>query len=251
MFRLGVEKSLQQQLPYRYQINQQFLRYRPTVQFILAELKRRDLPPELALLPMIESSYNPDVISPAKAVGLWQLIPSTAKRFGLEINNFNDQRFDVEKSSQAALDYLSFLYNKFDQDLYFTIAAYNSGEGRVSRAIKKMINHQMANPMSHKEITLPGETQSYIYKFFALQQLVDEAVLRLDVDYIWLNNKSKSGVMIEQIETDSSKPNLLINDEVDKHQKALSKKEQVELINLYNPQAIINMNSVKPLIDLN
>ena len=86
---------------------------------------------------MLESSYNPKAVSSANAAGLWQLIPATATRFGLQVSDNEDQRFDSKASTQAALAYLAFLYKKFDKDIALTLAAYNAGEGRVARAIKK------------------------------------------------------------------------------------------------------------------
>jgi soluble lytic murein transglycosylase-like protein len=116
---------------------------------------------------MLESSYNSNAISPANAAGLWQLMPATAKRFGLQVSDTRDERFDIKISTQAAIAYLTFLYKKFNQDITLTLAAYNAGEGRVARAIKG------AGSREFKHLTLPKETQHYVKRFYALQQLVN------------------------------------------------------------------------------
>jgi soluble lytic murein transglycosylase-like protein len=123
---------------------------------------------------MLESSYNPKAVSHANAAGLWQLIPATATRFGLQVSDKQDERFDTKASTQAAIRYLEFLYNKFDQDIALTLAAYNAGEGRVARAIKK------ADSRDFTALTLPKETQQYVNRFYALERLVNIQKLRTD-----------------------------------------------------------------------
>ncbi len=118
-------------------------------------------------MPMLESSYNPKAVSHANAAGLWQLIPATAQRFGLTVDTKQDDRFDTEASTAAALKYLTFLYNKFDQNMALTLAAYNAGEGRVARAI------QRAGSNDFQKLTLPKETRQYVSRFFALEKLID------------------------------------------------------------------------------
>lgn len=166
-----IELHRQTLAPYHGQIMQRFSLHQSTVDLINQQLKRQKLPAELILLPMLESSFNADAVSPANAAGLWQLIPATAKRFGLSINANQDQRFDIEASTRAALAYLRFLYNKFEGDLTLTIAAYNAGEGRLQRAINA------ANSSQFEQLILPKETVNYVYRFHALLRLIDLAQL--------------------------------------------------------------------------
>ncbi|AUI88615.1 lytic murein transglycosylase [Vibrio azureus] len=148
-------------------ISKRFETSHQLVNHILQQLKHRSLPADLVLLPMLESSFNPKAVSHANAAGLWQLIPATARRFGLQVTSQRDQRFDVKASTQAALAYLTFLYKKFDQDIALTLAAYNAGEGRVARAIKR------AGSRDFSKLILPQETQQYVHRFFALSQLIN------------------------------------------------------------------------------
>lgn len=167
--------------PYQRQILNKFKEFNPLVNEIFRQLSKRSLPESLVLVPMLESSYNPSAISPAKAVGLWQLMPATAKRFGLTVNEQQDQRFDIAPSTQAAMQYLDFLYRKFNGDINLTLAAYNAGEGRVQRAINRAGSHQFA------DLRLPEETVHYVHRFHALLTLVDLSTLKHDrVSTLWL-----------------------------------------------------------------
>ena len=112
-------------------------RYLP---YIVAELERRDLPLELALLPIVESAYDPFAYSHGRAAGLWQMIPGTAKRFGIKQNWWYDGRRDVVDSTRAALDYLEYLYKFNNGNWLNAIASYNSGEGNVRRAVRRNTN---------------------------------------------------------------------------------------------------------------
>ena len=104
--------------------------------FIVEEIERRGMPTELALLPFVESAFQPEAVSSAKAAGLWQFIPSTGRDYALEQNMWKDERRSVIDSTRAALDYLQKLYDMFG-DWHLALAAYNWGEGSVSRAIEK------------------------------------------------------------------------------------------------------------------
>jgi len=161
---------LQQELsllsPYQQQIQARLNANQALIQDISHQLESQKLPKLLVLLPMLESSYNPNAVSHANAAGLWQLIPETAKRFGLDVSQNNDQRFDPTASTDAAIKYLSFLYNKFG-DLTLTLAAYNAGEGRVARAIQRAGSHH------YSQLTLPAETSQYVNRFYALLELVE------------------------------------------------------------------------------
>jgi membrane-bound lytic murein transglycosylase D len=133
------------------------------------ELERRDMPTELALLPFVESAFNPQAMSSARAAGMWQFIPSTGRVFDLKQNVFRDDRRDVLASTRAALDYLQKLYGMFG-DWQLALAAYNWGEGSVSRAIAR--NQKMGLGTSYAELSMPNETRMYVPKLQALKNIV-------------------------------------------------------------------------------
>lgn len=139
--------------------------------YIVDEIERRGMPMELALLPYLESAYNPDATSHAQAAGMWQFIPSTGKNFDLQQDIFRDERRDVIASTEAALDYLQTLYNMFG-DWHLALAAYNWGEGNVLRAIKN--NERKKLPTDYLNLKLPGETQKYVPTLQALKNIVSE-----------------------------------------------------------------------------
>lgn len=138
--------------------------------YIVERLEERDMPLELALLPAIESAYNPMAYSRAHAVGLWQFIPSTGRHFKLRQTNFYDGRRDITASTNAALDYLGRLHDMFNGDWLLALAAYNAGEGTVSRAIER--NERLGLPTDYWNLPLPQETRDYVPKLLALSQVV-------------------------------------------------------------------------------
>jgi len=144
-------------------------RSRPYLHHIVEELETRGMPTELALLPMVESSFNPMANSPAKASGLWQFIPSTGKRFNLEQNWWNDDRRDIVASTNAALDYLQTIYDMHG-DWHLALASYNWGEGAVKRAIEK--NEARGLPTDYPNLTMPNETRHYVPKLQALKNIL-------------------------------------------------------------------------------
>jgi len=146
-------------------------RARPYLFHIVDELERRDMPLEIALLPIVESGYQPFALSSGQAAGIWQFIPATGRVFGLEQNWWYDGRRDVIKSTQAALDYLQKLHNDFN-DWELALAAYNAGEGTVSRAIKR--NQEAGLPTDFWSLELPAETTAYVPKLLAVAQLVKQ-----------------------------------------------------------------------------
>ncbi|MBC7001589.1 lytic transglycosylase domain-containing protein [Photobacterium sp. BZF1] len=173
--------------PYKQPILRKFEEFKPVVNKITLMLKQRSLPSSLVLVPMLESSFNPQAVSPAKAAGLWQLMPATAKRFGLIVNSNRDQRFEIIPSTEAAIEYLTFLYLYFDKDINLTLAAYNAGEGRVSRAIKK------SGSRAFSDLRLPKETIDYVYRFHALSYLIDISKLSDESKHsLWLFSTSSS-----------------------------------------------------------
>lgn len=137
--------------------------------YIVEELERRGMPTELALLPFVESAFNPLAVSSAKAAGMWQFMPATGTTFDLKQNLFRDDRRDVLASTRAALDYLQKLYGMFG-DWHLALAAYNWGEGSVSRAIAR--NQRQGLGTSYLELTMPNETRYYVPKFQAIKNIV-------------------------------------------------------------------------------
>jgi len=136
---------------------------------VVEEVERRGMPTEVALLPIIESAFNPQAYSRAKAAGMWQFIPSTGKNFGLKQDWLSDNRRDVLLSTHAALDYLQKLYGMFNSwELAF--AAYNCGEGCVGRAIEK--NARKGLPTDFLSLNLPPETRNYVPKLIAVKNII-------------------------------------------------------------------------------
>ncbi|WP_327440141.1 transglycosylase SLT domain-containing protein [Pseudomonas donghuensis] len=140
------------------------------IHYIVERLEERNMPLELALLPAIESAYNPMAYSRAHAVGLWQFIPSTGRYFNLRQTRFYDGRRDITASTNAALDYLTRLHDMFNGDWLLALAAYNAGEGTVSRAIER--NEKLGLPTDYWNLPLPQETRDYVPKLLALSQVV-------------------------------------------------------------------------------
>jgi len=136
---------------------------------IVEELERRGLPTELALLPFIESAFNPQAYSRARAAGMWQFIPSTGKLYQLKQNAFRDDRRDVLASTRAALDYLERLHGMFG-DWHLALASYNWGEGSVGRAIAK--NRKQGKGTGYLDLNMPMETRYYIPKLQAMKNIV-------------------------------------------------------------------------------
>lgn len=138
--------------------------------YIVEEVERRGMPMELALLPVIESAFEPFAYSRARASGLWQFIPGTGSRFGLPQNWWYDGRRDVTESTRAALDYLQFLHDEFQGDWLLAIAGYNCGENCIARAIAR--NQAAGKPTSFWDLRLPKETRAYVPKLLAMKRLV-------------------------------------------------------------------------------
>ena len=136
--------------------------------YILSELKKRKMPAELALLPVVESTYNPFAHSHVGASGLWQMMPGTASRYGLKINYWVDGRRDIVASTDAALNHLQYLHQKFG-DWRLAVAAYDAGEGRVKRALKEAKN----SSISPIDLNIPQETKRYVVKLLALKSMIN------------------------------------------------------------------------------
>lgn len=136
---------------------------------IVEEVQRRGMPTELALLPFIESAFNPQAVSSAKASGMWQFMPATGKHFELRQNVFRDDRRDVLASTRAALDYLAKLHEMFG-DWHLALAAYNWGEGNVQRAVAR--NQKKGLPTDYLSLRMPNETAYYVPKLQAVKNMV-------------------------------------------------------------------------------
>jgi membrane-bound lytic murein transglycosylase D len=139
---------------------------------IITEVEARGMPLEFALLPVVESAYEPFAYSVGRAAGLWQFIPGTGVRFGLKQNWWYDGRRDVLESTRAALDYLQELHDQFDGDWLLAIAAYNVGENTVQRELD--FNRANGKPADFWHLRLPAETRAYVPKLLALKRLMAE-----------------------------------------------------------------------------
>jgi membrane-bound lytic murein transglycosylase D len=140
--------------------------------YIVEEVEKRGMPMEIALLPAIESAYKPYAYSRARAVGLWQFIPSTGRLYGLKMNWWYDGRRDVMASTQAALNYLEKLYSDFDGDWHLALAAYNAGEGKIMRAVD--YNKRRNRPADYSHLRLRRETVNYVPKLMAMANIVSD-----------------------------------------------------------------------------
>ena len=170
---LPLNMPTQQQLD-RFLKNPQYLhtvteRARPYLHYIVSELDKRNMPMEIALLPVVESGFKPYVYSRSGAACLWQFMPATGKVFGLEQNGWYDGRRDIVASTDAALDYLQKLHGYFG-DWQLALAAYNAGEGTVGRAIKR--NKKAGKDTDFWSLDLPAETTAYVPKLMAVSHLV-------------------------------------------------------------------------------
>jgi len=160
---LGQTAALQRVLAERGQL---YLHY------IVEEVERRDMPLEIALLPLVESQLDPFAVSSQQAVGLWQIIPSTGKTLGVSSDWWYDGRRDLRDSTRAALDYLEYLHTTLGGDWLNALAAYNGGVGRVTRAVAS--NEARGRPTDFWSLPLPGETRNYVPRLLALSSLIAE-----------------------------------------------------------------------------
>ncbi|MDD5176049.1 MAG: transglycosylase SLT domain-containing protein [Sterolibacterium sp.] len=149
-------------------------RSRRYLYYIVGELEKRGMPTELALLPIVESSYNPMAYSPARASGIWQFIPSTGKNYRLEQNWWLDERRDIIASTGAALDYLQAIY-ELHGDWHLALASYNWGENAVARAVVK--NQAKHLPTDYASLSMPSETRYYVPKLQALKNIIAQPQL--------------------------------------------------------------------------
>lgn len=146
------------------------LRAEPYMYWIIEQIKQQDMPMELVLLPIVESAFDPHATSAADAAGIWQIVPSTGRNYGLKQDRWYDGRRDIMASTKVALNLMRRLNRMFDGDWLLTIAAYNSGEGRVLNAIKQ--NKAQGKPTDFWSLSLPKETTVYIPKMLALSNIL-------------------------------------------------------------------------------
>ncbi|MCF8199203.1 MAG: transglycosylase SLT domain-containing protein [Sulfuritalea sp.] len=151
-----------------------FERSRLYLHHIVAELEKRGMPTELALLPVVESSFNPLAYSSARALGMWQFIPSTGKSYNLKQNWWFDQRRDIVASTNAALDYLQYIY-EMHGDWHLALASYNWGENAVARGIAK--NAAQGLPTDYQSLSMPDETRYYVPKLQAIKNIIAQPEL--------------------------------------------------------------------------
>lgn len=146
------------------------LRAEPYMYWIVEQIKKRNMPMELVLLPIVESAFDPHATSSANAAGIWQIVGSTGRNYGLKQNRYYDGRRDVVASTKVALDMMQRLNTMFGGDWLLTVAAYNCGEGRVLKAIKQ--NKARGKPTDFWHLSLPRETTVYVPKMLALSELL-------------------------------------------------------------------------------
>ncbi len=151
-------------------LDRTFKRGQPYFHYIVSAVEERGMPLEIALLPVVESAFQPFAYSHGRASGIWQFIPGTARRFGLKIDWWYDGRRDIQRATTAALDYLQYLNRHFDGNWLHALAAYNSGEGTVRRAIRR--NEEKGLPTDFWNLNLPRETRGYVPKLLAIADVV-------------------------------------------------------------------------------
>jgi membrane-bound lytic murein transglycosylase D len=152
---------------YWYRITERSHRF---LHYVVNAVEQRNMPSELALLPFIESAYDPFALSRSGASGLWQFIPGTGRNFGLKHTDFYDGRRDVIASTDAALNYLQRLHDQFEGDWLLAVAAYNFGEGNIQRAIDA--NRRAGKPTGFWDLSVRDETRTYVPRLLALARIV-------------------------------------------------------------------------------
>jgi membrane-bound lytic murein transglycosylase D len=155
----------------RQELQRMLDRSRPYLYHIVEEIEKRGLPTELALLPMVESGFNPMARSPAQASGLWQFVPGTGRMYDLRQNAYYDGRRDIVDSTDAALDYLTKLYRRFG-NWHLALASYNWGENAVARAVAN--NRKAGKPVNYSSLRMPQETRNYVPKLQALKNIISD-----------------------------------------------------------------------------
>lgn len=186
--------------------------------FVLEKIEERGLPGELALMPFVESNFDPFAYSAAGATGIWQIMPGTASGYGVPINWWYDGRRDIVVATKTSLDYLTYLHNFFDHNWLHAIAAYDSGEGTVRSAIRKQLKKKVADFWS---LDLPIETKSYVPKLLALKEII--------------SNADRYGVKLPVVPNSSSFSVFTLPKQVDLTKVASSAKINMSLLRKLNP----------------
>ncbi|WP_127477420.1 lytic transglycosylase [Sulfurivermis fontis] len=168
----GVRADLEWYASHQGYLDRVVTRASPYLHLVVEAVEERNLPTELVLLPVVESAYQPFAYSHGRAAGLWQFIPGTGRRFDLKQSWWYDGRRDVAASTRAALDYLEYLRDHFDGEWLLAIAAYNSGEGTVKRAVAR--NKARGKPTDFWSLDLPRETRGYVPKLLAISRLIKD-----------------------------------------------------------------------------
>ncbi len=204
--------------------------------YVVGEVEKRNMPMEIALLPMIESAYNPISTSRKKAAGMWQFIPATGRVYGLEQNWWLDNRRNVVKSTNAALNYLEKLHKEFGT-WELALASYNAGEGRIRRAIKR--NRRNKKSTGYYSLRLPKETKNYVPKLFAIKNII--------------GNPRKYGLNLPKIKNQPYFEYVEINKNIDTQLVTRLAEISIEEFQLLNPQhkrPVINVKNAPQKINL-
>lgn len=204
--------------------------------YVVGEVEKRNMPMEIALLPMIESAYNPISTSRKKAAGMWQFIPATGRVYGLEQNWWLDNRRNVVKSTNAALNYLEKLHKEFGT-WELALASYNAGEGRIKRAIKR--NRRNKKSTGYYSLRLPKETKNYVPKLFAMKNII--------------GNPRKYGLNLPKIKNQPYFEYVEVNKNIDTQLVTRLAEISIEEFQLLNPQhkrPVINVKNAPQKINL-
>jgi membrane-bound lytic murein transglycosylase D len=204
--------------------------------YVVGEVEKRNMPMEIALLPMIESAYNPISTSRKKAAGMWQFIPATGRVYGLEQNWWLDNRRNVVKSTNAALNYLEKLHKEFGT-WELALASYNAGEGRIRRAIKR--NRRNKKSTGYYSLRLPKETKNYVPKLFAMKNII--------------SNPRKYGLNLPKIKNQPYFEYVEVNKNIDTQLITRLAEISIEEFQLLNPQhkrPVINVKNAPQKINL-
>ena len=191
---------------------------KPYLYYVYQQTRKRDMPAEIALLPMIESNYTPFGVSSTGATGLWQMMPGTASGFGIHINWWYDGRRDIKASTNAALNYLAYLHNKFG-NWTLAIAAYNSGEGTVAMAIEH--NKKLGKPTNYWALPLPYQTKMYVPKLLALANII--------------SNTKQYHIKLQPIPNSTFFKTVTLHHQIDLNRVAQLSNTPLPMIRLLNP----------------
>ncbi|OAT21917.1 membrane-bound lytic murein transglycosylase D [Buttiauxella noackiae ATCC 51607] len=201
---IRIREQKQKYLKNKSYLHDVTLRAEPYMYWIAGQVKKRNMPMELVLLPIVESAFDPHATSSANAAGIWQIVPSTGRNYGLKQTKAYDARRDVVASTTAALDMMQRLNKMFDGDWLLTVAAYNSGEGRVLKAMKA--NKARGLPTDFWSLSLPRETKIYVPKMLALSDI--------------LKNSKKYGVRLPTTDESRALARVEVSDPVELTQVA-------------------------------